>query len=98
VDSQTGLILPEGDHTEPWKLGYVGLSYGFYDTAGKLRVVGSTGVTGPRSEMEKYVGTVASFKCFGKQYGTGALQHPVWIAWREDKDAEECVFEFKEAA
>jgi len=98
VDSQTGQILPEGDHTESFKLGYVNLSYGFYDQYGKLRVVGSTGVTGPRAEMEQYVGKTASFKSFGRQYDSGALQHPVLIAWRDDKDPEECVFEFKEAA
>ncbi|MFH0989871.1 MAG: hypothetical protein V1799_07640 [bacterium] len=96
VDSQTGLVLPDGDHTESWKLGYVGLSYGLYDQNGKLRVVGSTGITGPKAEMEKHIGRVASFKTFGPQYDSGALQHPVFLDWRDDKDPEECVFNFGE--
>jgi len=98
IDSQTGLVLIDGDHTEPWKLGYVGLSYGQYDQYGKLRVIGSLGYTGPRAELEPLVGRVAICKCFGDQYPTtGAIQHPVFQDWRDDKDPEDCVFEFKEA-
>ena len=97
VDSQTGKILPEGDHTEPWKLGYVGLSYGMYDQYGKLRVIGSLGYTGPKEELQQYIGRVAIVKCFGEQFDSGALQHPVFQDWRDDKDPEDCVFEFKEA-
>ncbi len=94
IDRQTGEVLPDGDHTEPWKLGYVGLSYGFYDQHGKLRRVGSLGFTGLRAELEKYIGRVAITKCFGEQFSSGAIQHPVFQDWRDDKDPEECVFEF----
>ena len=96
VDKQTGLVLPEGDHTEPWKLGYVGLSYGFYDEDGRLIKVGSTVITGPQSEMLPCVGKVASFKCYGRQRPTGALNHMVFLEWRDDKPAEDCVFAFNE--
>ena len=96
VDPQTGLILPDGDYTSSWKAGYVNLSYGFYDQHGKLRTVGSLGFTGPRNELEQYVGKVAIVKGYGEQFESGALQHPVFQDWRDDKDAEDCVFEFKE--
>ena len=88
-----GKLYPQGLHTDPWLAGYVGLSYGFYDQQGNLRVVGSLGETGPRKEMEKHVGKVAEIKAYG-QYPTGALRHPVLERWREDKLPEDCVFKF----
>jgi ATP-dependent DNA ligase len=88
-----GKLYPEGLHTDPWLKGYVGLNYGFYDQQGNLRIVGSLGETGPREDMEQYVGRVAEIKAYG-QYVTGALRHPVLERWREDKLPEDCVFEF----
>jgi len=72
VDPQTGLILPDGDHTSSWKAGYVNLSYGFYDQHGRLRTVGSLGFTGPRSELEQHVGKVAIVKGYGEQFESGS--------------------------
>lgn len=88
-----GKLYPEGLHTDPWRLGYVGLNYGFYDQQGTLRIVGSLGETGPREDMEQYVGRVAEIKAYG-QYPTGALRHPVLERWREDKLPEDCTFDF----
>jgi hypothetical protein len=96
VDPQTGLILPDGDHTSSWKAGYVNLSYGFYDQHGRLRTVGSLGFTGPRSELEQHVGKVAIVKGYGEQFESGSLQHPVFQSFRDDKDACDCVFNFQE--
>ncbi len=94
IDSQTGEILLEGDHTGPWKLGYVGLSYGYYDTKGCVVRVGGLGITGPAHEMAKHVGRVCSVKTYGRVNSTGALNHPVFLFWRDDKDANECIFDF----
>ena len=88
-----GKLYPDGLHTDPWIKGYVGLNYGFYDQQGMLRIVGSLGETGPREDMEQYVGRVAEIKAYG-QYPTGALRHPVLERWREDKLPEDCIFEF----
>jgi ATP-dependent DNA ligase len=55
--------------------------------------VGSLGETGPKEDMEKFVGRVAEIKAYG-QYPTGALRHPVLERWREDKLPEDCVFDF----
>jgi len=93
VYRQDGKLYPEGLHTDPWTKGYVGLNYGFYDKEGNLRVVGSLGETGPRDEMEKFVGRVAEIKGYG-QYPTGAIRHPVLERWRDDKLPEDCVFNF----
>ncbi len=93
VYRQDGKLYPEGLHTDPWIKGYVGLNYGFYDNQGTLRIVGSLGETGPREDMEQYVGRVAEIKAYG-QYPTGALRHPVLERWREDKLPEDCTFEF----
>jgi len=88
-----GKLYPEGLHTDPWSKGYVGLNYGFYDKEGNLRVVGSLGETGPRDQMEKFVGRVAEIKGYG-QYPTGAIRHPILERWREDKLPEDCIFNF----
>lgn len=93
VYRQDGKIYPEGLHTDPWLKGYVGLHYGFYDQDGNLRIVGSLGETGPKEDMEKFVGRVAEIKAYG-QYPTGALRHPVLERWREDKLPTDCTFEF----
>ena len=92
-----GIEYPDGLHTEPWLAGHVGLSYGMYDQSGKLRRIGSLGITGPQEEMTKYVGQVAEVKSYGPQYSTGALRHPVLLGWREDKLPEDCVFSFGSA-
>jgi hypothetical protein len=90
-----GVFYPNGRHSDPWLAGHVGLSYGFYDAlTGKLVRVGSLGVTGPRAEMEKHVGRVAEVASFGPQFPTGAIQHPTFLHWREDKNATDCVFDF----
>jgi hypothetical protein len=87
LDKQTGLVSVEGIHAENWDR-YVGLSYGYYDTDGKLVRVGSTGQTGPKEEMERFVGFVGSYKSYGRVNETGALNHPVFLEWRDDKDAD----------
>jgi ATP-dependent DNA ligase len=89
-----GVFYPNGRHSDPWLKGYVGLSYGMYDTGGKLRRIGSLGATGKREDMEQYVGRVVEVKSYGPQYPTGALRHPTVVGWREDKDATDCVFCF----
>lgn len=64
---------------------------------GKLRVVGSLGYTGPREELEQYIGQCCEVKSFGPQYETGALRHPGFVRWRNDeKRAIDCVFDFKD--
>ena len=85
-----GVLYPEGQHTDPWLAGHVGLTYGFYDEHGTLHAIGSLGETGPREELEQYVGRVAEIKGYG-QYPTGAIRHPVFERWREDKLPEDCI-------
>jgi len=92
-----GVVLPEGRHSDPWIAGYVGLSYGFYDDKGQLRRVGSLGVTGTLEDMRKHVGRVAEVDSFGPQFPTGAIQHPSFKHWRDDKHPISCVFAFDEA-
>ena len=38
-----GIVRPKGVSTEPWKLGYRGLNYGYYDIDGSIKTVGSLG-------------------------------------------------------
>ena len=89
-----GIFYPEGRHSDPWIAGHVGLSYGFYDQAGTLHRVGSLGFTGPRESIKKHVGRVAEVTSFGPQFPTGAIQHPSFEKWRDDKDPKGCVFGF----
>ena len=96
MDRQTGLISVDGTHTQSWLDGNVGLSYGYYDLNGQLKRVGALGWTGQREELAQYVGRVASVKTYGKVNSSGCLNHPVWLEWRDDKDASECVFSFEE--
>ncbi len=94
-----GELYEEGLETESWRLGYVNLSYGYYDQHGVLRRVGSLGMTGLEEDLKKYVGMVAECKSFGPRYKkTGALCNPQIIRWRDpsDKKAEDCVFKFPE--
>jgi len=90
-----GVFYPEGKPSSTAQAGYVGLSYGFY-IGGELTRVGSLGWTGPREEMEQYVGRVAEVKAMG-QYPSGALRHLRFLRWRPDKAATECIFEPEEA-
>lgn len=93
-----GLRYPEGIRTEPFLKGYVGLSYGYYDkSTGELVRVGSLGWTGPREELQQHVGKVAEVKVNGVFEKTGALQHAVFLRWRDpsDKTPEDCVFDFQ---
>lgn len=86
-----GQFYPDGQHTQPWLDGWIGLEYG-YGPAGYLPlhmqsglknvpmiglfyVAGSLGVTGPPDEMKQYIGKIAKTKCWGV-YDTGALRHP----------------------
>jgi ATP-dependent DNA ligase len=88
-----GVFYPEGRHSDPWLAGHVGLSYGFFNPkTGNLVPVGSLGVTGPRAEMEKHIGKVAEVASFGPQFPTGAIRHPSFLRWRDDKSAVDCVF------
>ncbi len=95
-----GVLYPEGRHTDPWLAGHVGLEYGFGPIShipsakakrllnvpgiGMCTVAGSLGVTGPKEEMEKYVGKIARVKCWGA-YDSGALRHPQPLEYREFK-------------
>jgi len=87
-----GVLYPEGRHSDPWIAGHVGLSYGFV-IGGKITRVGSLGVTGTRKEMEQHVGKVAEVKVYGQFEDTGALRHPIFLKFRDDKLPEECVFD-----
>lgn len=49
---------------------------------GECVVVGSLGVTGPREEMEEFVGKVAYCKCWGV-YESLALRHPSPLSYRD---------------
>ena len=89
------VFWPKGRHTDPWESRHVNLRYGYYDTEGNLQVVGSTGICGPKEDMQKSIGKVAKFKTYGEILKTGSMRHPVFIEFREDKMAEECVFNFK---
>lgn len=94
-----GVHYPQGRHSEPWLKGYVGLTYGFYDAkTGELRKVGDLGYTGPKEVLKQYVGHVAEVKSFGKQWPSGALNHPQFLRWRtpDDKLDTDCVFDFPE--
>lgn len=94
IDKQTGLVSVEGVHAENWGV-HVGLSYGYYDPKGNLVRVGSTGQTGPKEEMRQYIGSVGSYKSYGRVNETGALNHPVFLEWRDDKPATDCAFNFE---
>jgi len=88
-----GILYPQGRHSDPWLAGHVGLSYGYYDQQGVLRVVGSLGETGTPEDMSAHVGKVAEVKGYGL-YPTGAIRHPVFLRWRDDKLPTDCVFNF----
>jgi hypothetical protein len=90
-----GVLYPEGRHSDPWLAGHVGLSYGFHDArTGKLVRVGSLGITGLHKDMVKHIGRVAEVASFGPQFPTGAIQHPTFLHWRDDKNATDCAFDF----
>lgn len=91
-----GILYPDGRHSDPWLAGHVGLSYGFV-IDGKVQHVGSLGVTGPRAEMEQHVGKVAEVKVYGQFEDTGALRHPIFLRFRDDKGPDECVLERRSA-
>lgn len=57
---------------------------------GILTVVGSLGVTGLPSELEKYVGRVLEIKGYG-QSARGAIRHPVFLRVRDDLSIDDCV-------
>ena len=90
--SDRKVLWPKGRHTDPWEKGYVNLRYGYYDLNGVLRMIGPTGICGPEEEMCKHVGKVAKFKIYGDLLSTGAMRHPVFIEYRDDKLPEECIF------
>jgi len=92
-----GVLQPEGRHSDPWLAGHVGLSYGFV-IDGEVTRVGSLGVTGTPEDMKAHVGKVAEVKVYGQFEDTGALRHPIFLKFRDDKLAEECVFERSNAA
>lgn len=91
----SGVLQPEGIHTDSWNSGNVNLSYGYYDeTSGNLVRVGSLGITGQREKLEREVGKVYEIKSYGKPTKRGALRHPVFIRERTDKLATDCTFKF----
>ncbi len=95
-----GVLYPEGKRSTTYEAGVVGLSYGFWDAKrGAVRKVGALGITGPKEQMQKYVGTCMEVKSFGGQYPTGALRHPtvelpLEKSIRHDKAPENCEFSF----
>lgn len=92
-----GILYPDGKRSKSWLAGHVCPRYGFYDLETKeLRIVGSLGESGPPEEMEKWVGKVVEVKGYGKEpLPTGAIRHPQFQRLRDDKFADECVFDFK---
>ena len=90
-----GKIYPEGVHSEPWLKGHRVLRYGWYDSeTGELKVCGQTGYSDLPENLKQYVGKVAKIKGYGI-YPTGAIQHPLVVEFRDDKDPKECKFDFK---
>lgn len=87
------IVDAEGECTsvERKAAGWVGLRYG-YMVNGELVVAGSLGVTGPREEMIQHVGKVAEVKAYARSK-SGALRHPGWLKWRDDKRPEDCRLE-----
>lgn len=88
-----GVVYPDGKLSSTWLAGYCGLSYGLYDPVAKeIRRVGSLGVTGPKEEMELYVGRVVEVKGWGQYKKTGAIRHPQMVKVRTDKLPVDCLF------
>lgn len=86
-----GVTYPEGKLSEPWQKGYCGLSYGYFDPKeGKAYRVGSLGVTGPREEMEAWIGKVVETKAYSV-LPSGKLQHVQVLRTRLDKAPDECL-------
>jgi len=86
-----GTVYMDGIETDPWKKGWVGLSYGYWDPARHMPVkVGSLGMTGPPEEMESHVGRVAEVKAYG-MYPNGRIRHAQFLRWRTDKSPNECL-------
>lgn len=86
-DPRTGKVSTLGELSSTHN--NVGLSYGFMKD-GKLLTVGSLGLTGAPEEMQQYVGRIAEVKAYGQYKATGALRHPVFLRWRDDKSPEDC--------
>lgn len=92
-----GVLYPEGKRSSSYEKGFVCCHYGFYDTKGELRIAGSLGESGTKEDMQKWVGRVVELKGYGSEpLSTGALRHPQFIRFRDDKLAEDCVFEFND--
>jgi ATP-dependent DNA ligase len=74
---------------------WVGLEYGWTDVlTGKVRKVGSLGVTGPKADLEKLLGKVALVKGYALTEA-GCIRHPYYKGTRDDKTPSECKFDFR---
>ena len=86
--------------TKPYALGWhTAVGIGLYNDAGELIEIGtvSSGLTDEIKEdmgktPENYIGKVLSVHCMSKDKKSYTLRHPVFTAWREDKNKKECTF------
>lgn len=85
--------------TKPYALGWhTSIGIGAYDANGNLKELGtvSSGFTDEdRENMAKndYTGMVVSLSCMSIDKVGKTLRHPVFKAWRPDKNAAECTIE-----
>lgn len=85
--------------TKPYALGWhTSIGIGAYDANGNLKELGtvSSGFTDEdRENMAKndYAGMVVSLSCMSIDRVGKTLRHPVFKAWRPDKNAAECTIE-----
>lgn len=85
--------------TKPYFLGWhTSIGIGAYDANGNLKELGtvSSGFTDEdRENMAKndYTGMVVSLSCMSIDRVGKTLRHPVFKAWRPDKNATECTIE-----
>jgi len=79
--------------SQPYKTGEVSLTYGAYSRdRGCAVTCGSLGVIGTRDTMQAHVGKVAIVHAW-LQYPSGALRHPHFLRFRDDKAVSECTAE-----
>lgn len=87
-----GKLYENGKLSSSAEAGYVNLRYGYMGKDGKPVIVGQLGFTGPRAELEKYVGKVTSIDCWGG-YDSACLRHPAMIAVNDEKVPDEITYE-----
>lgn len=87
-----GKLYPEGKQSTSAQAGLVGLTYGYTLPDGKWLTIGSLGKTGPKAEMDKWVGKTCDVGAWGC-YDSGALRHPSQIVMRLDKKPDDVTYE-----